>query len=264
MTKEESSDNKDTQVEADNKAEVKETNFPNDEAQVEEKQVEQPQDPELTKWIEETGSLENAYQRVKGSQSEVEKLREEAEKTAKEKADFEAQIAHELQQVYQKDPDTASKLFGMEIPTKEEKQENPSLDANQIAAQAAKQAQAKIEVDTFHEKNSHLIKDDGDWQAIQDVALSFVGKTDSENKPYTIKSALKDALLLRHKELIGDDAVMKHLSAEANRVSATEQGDVTGGSSAEVELTEEEISMAKQMGVDIEKWKKRKQQQLQS
>lgn len=254
--------------EANNKAEAKEPNFPEiDKGQVDkEKQETEPQDPELKKWIEETKDLPNAYKRVQGAESEVEKYREQFEKAQKEKDEFQQQVAQELKAVYEKDPETASKLFGYDdkgnpIVTQEKKTEQP-LDASAIAQEAARQAHAKIEVDNFYRNNTQYIKDEADWATIQSIALKFVGEKDSDGNPYNIQTALKDALLIRHKELIGDDAVTAHLSAQAKRSSATEPGDISNSSgSGDVEITDEEAEMARQMGVDIEKLKERKRKQ---
>lgn len=279
MTKEDNADNKaqEETPKTDNKVEAKEPNFPDIDKGQDDKGKEEvkPQDPEMQKWLDETKTLENAYSRVKGSREEVEKYQQEIEAAKKEKEEFQQQVAQEIQAIYQKDPDTASKLFGVDAqgnPLNQDDQKGQTagsegeqqIDPNTIAEQAARQAQAKLEVDNFYENNSQYVKDEDDWAAIQKLALKFVDEKDADGKPYTIKTALKDALLIRHKELIGDDAVMKHLSNQAKRVSATEHGDAGGSSAGEMEITDEEIAMAKEMGVDIEKYKKRKQRQLQS
>lgn len=246
MTDNQMDDNKSAQ--GNNKPEVKEPNFPEiDKGQVKpENQDTTPQDPELAKWIKQTKDLPNAYKRVKGAESEVERWRREAE--AKEKAynELQQQLSAELKQVYEKDPDTFSKVFGLEQPaSKEGKQEVPIPDAAQIA----RQVQAKIEVDNFYTRNQGYISDENEWNDIQDVALSFVGKKEKSGKPYTIQTALRDSLILRHPELIGDKAVMEHLTSQAKRESASEPGDIPSGSSSnDVEATQEELTIWRAMG----------------
>jgi len=251
MTKEEKSDNKDTK--SDNKEpEKKEPNFPDMEPAEpkKEKKETESQDPELKKWMEETGSLENAYKRVQGSQQEVEKYKEELER---QKA-YQEQIAGELQYIYRKDPETAAKLFGLQIDQTEQQTDAGQKEGEQqqdVSGEIARQVQAQVELNSFKERNSQFITDDDDWQAIQDIALGFVGKNDEKGNPYNIQSALRDALLIRHKELIGDQAISEHLTSEAKRASASESGDIPGGSSDSNELSQDYYDTAAAMGIEL-------------
>lgn len=250
-------DNKST---ADNKAtEVKEPNLPDsNKGQVEpEKKEIEPQDPELQTWIEQTKDLPNAYKRVKGAESEVEKYRSQIEQKEKEQAEFQQQIAQELNALREKDADAFNKLFGQ--PEAKTQAETPKIpDATDIA----NQVQAQLEVNRFYENNSQHIKNVDDWEKIQRRAVKFVGDTDDSGKPYTIQTALRDAMLLQYKNLIGDKAVMAHLTSAAKRASASERGDIPSGSAeGDVELSSQEIDMAQSMGVSLEKYKARKRKQ---
>lgn len=261
MTDELNADNK-APIQGDNKpTEAKEPNLPGQEVKDQE-----PQDPELQKWIDETKDLPNAYKRVKGSESEVKKYREQLEQKDKEQQAFQAQLAQELRAVYEKDPETASKLFGMPPEKKSEPQKGipaqPQVDAGEIA----RQVQAQLEVTRFYENNQGRIDNEEDWAEMQSLALGFVGKRDRTGKPYTIQSALRDAMVLRHPNLISDKAVMEHLTSSAKRASASETGSVPSGSASDENL-EGYDDLAQEMGINLspesrkrlaEKKKKRK------
>lgn len=248
MNEDNNGDNKPT--EGDNKpSEVKEPNFPElekEKEQPEEKKQETPQDPEMQKWIEETKDLPNAYKRLQGSRSEAEKFRKEAEEAKKAQDEFQAQVASELQALYEKDPEAAAKLFGVQAPQGASQTPTaPTVDPDEIT----RKVRAEIEVDNFYERNREYIQGEEDWKNIQDIALSFVGKVDASGNKYTINNALRDALILRHQELIGDKAVMNHLSSQAKRESASESGDIAGGSASnDAEVSEEEINVWREMG----------------
>lgn len=245
---EEESDNKDPK-EVDNKTPE---NLPTEDTEVKAPEPKKEEDPERAKWMEDTGSLENAYKRIQGGQEEVEKYRKEAEDTKKQWDDYQAQVAQELQAVYKKDPEVAAKLFGIEQPKTEEQTEQPQIDPKQIAQQAATEARAQIEVETFYERNQSHFKDEDDWKNTQDVALSFVGKLDKDGKPFTIQTALRDATLLRHPDLIGDKAISDHLTSEAIRASASESGDSPTGDAAEGgKQNDQQDELAKEMGIEM-------------
>ncbi len=232
-------------------------NLPTEESKVETKPEETKEevDPEMAKWMEDTGSMENAYKRVQGGAEEVEKFKKEAEDIKKERVDYEAQVAAELQQVYQKDPELAAKLFGMEQP-KSDTTEQQTIDPKEIATQASNEAVARIQVDNFYENNKSHFKTEQDWENTQAIALSFVGKTDREGNPYTIQTALRDATLLGNSELIGDKAISEHLTSEANRASASESGDTPSGESSEDGKLDQDVEkhmedLAPELGIEL-------------
>ncbi len=224
------------EVKPDNKGEeeVNNTtpNLPTEESEVKPEEPKEEVDPEMAKWMEETGSLENAYKRVQGGAEEVEKFKKEAEDTKQAKANYEAQVAAELQQVYQNDPEVAAKLFGMEQP-KSDTTEQQNIDPKEIATQASNEAVARIQVDNFYENNKTHFETKEEWQNTQAIALSFVGKTDGKGDPYTIQTALRDATLLRNPSMIGDEAISEHLTSQANRASASESGDASTESTSD-------------------------------
>ena len=235
-------------VQADNKAPA----FPTMEPKV--VTPAEPVDEEMKQWMDTTKTLENAYKRTKGSESEVSKWKQEAEQSKKEKDDYQKQLSDEIAAIYQKDPETAARLFGVEVPkvdVKQEGQQQPIISTENVY----REVQARIEVDRFHEKNKQHMSDESDWQNIQDIALSFVGKKDRNNVPYNINTALNDAMVLRHPNLISDKAIAQHLTASANRASASEYGDVpsgtsTGGLTGEEEQMAQEI--ANNMGIPLD------------
>jgi len=235
-------------VQADNKAPA----FPTMEPEV--ATPAEPVDQEMKQWMDETKTLDNAYKRIKGSKSEVAKWQQEAEQAKKEKDDYQKQLSDEIASIYQKDPETAARLFGVEVPkvdVKQEGQQQPIISTENVY----REVQARIEVDRFHEKNKQHMSDESDWQNIQDIALSFVGKKDRNNVPYNINTALNDAMVLRHPNLISDKAIAQHLTASANRASASEYGDVpsgtsTGGLTGEEEQMAQEI--ANNMGIPLD------------
>ncbi len=254
MAEEEESNNKDTkEEETDNKVSE---NLPEEETEVksEEKPKEEAQDPEMAKWIEDTGSLENAYKRNQGGQEEVEKFKNQADESGKKLDEYQQQMAQELRAIYDKDPKAAAKLFGMELPKEgEEQTEQQPVDPKQLAKEAAIEARADIEVETFYERNQAHFKSEDDWKDTKDIALSFVGKKDGEGKPYTIQTALRDATLLRKPDLIGDKAISDHLTSEAIRASASESGDTPTGNAAEGgKQNDEQDELAEQLGMNLD------------
>ena len=244
---EEESDNKDTEEkEVDNKT----PNLPPEEPEVKPEEPKVEEDPEKAKWMEDTGSLDNAYERSQGSREEVDKSKKELEEANKKQLDYEAQVAQELNAYREKDPEAFDKIFGVEA-TKEEAKEQV-IDPKQITRDAAIEARAQLEVDNFYERNQDQFKDKEDWKDTQEIALSFVGKKDSEGEPFTIQTALRDATLLRHPELIGDKAISDHLTSQANRASASESGDSPTGDSAEGgKQSEQQDELAEQMGMTL-------------
>lgn len=219
MTNENQGDNKPN---ADNKApEVKP--FPQEQAK-------EPQDPELAKWMADTKDLPNAYKRVKGAESEVEKYRSQLEEKESQFNQYQQQVAQELKEVITKNP-TVAEAFGIKLPEKPKKGKEPQYNPDDVA----RQVQAQVEVSNFRERNGQYITDDNDWDAIQDIAVGFLGKKDTDGKPYSVQTALRDALLIRHKDLIGNKAVSSYLTSQAKRASASESGSTSSTSSDELE-----------------------------
>lgn len=251
MTKEQESDNKDKEV--DNKTE----NLPPEESEVKAEESKEEVDPAKAKWMEDTGTLDNAYERSQGSAEEVEKYKKEAEDIRQEQETYQAQITAELKAVADKDPEGAAKLFGYELP-KEETTEQPTVDPKELVKQATVEVRAQMEVEAFHQQNQDKFKDDDDWQNTRSLALSFIDKIDGEGKPYTIQTALRDATNIRHPDLIGDKAISEHLTSKANRASASESGDTsadstdTGKINPDVEKHMEDLAPELGMNLDSE------------
>lgn len=236
-------DNKEKEV-------VAEPNLPGQDPVVETK-TEDALDPETSKWIKETGSLENAYKRLQGSKSEVERWRKEAEEAKKSQDAFQQQLAEELKAIRERDAENFDKLFGVQTQaaTGQQPQSQPvQIDPNKMQEEISRQVRADMEVTSFRERHQDKIGDEQDWEAIKDIARGFVGKIDRNNKLYTIQTALMDATLLRHPDRIGDKAISEYLTASANRDSGAMPGDIPSGSSTDdVELTEDEMATVKNM-----------------
>ncbi len=241
-------DNK-SKEEDDNKSkeeEEKEPNLPgldDNKPETEEEEVKEPQDPDYEKWAKDTGTMENAYKRSQGSRDEVDKLNTERDEVKTQND----QLVQEIQAAFQKDPKAAEELFGVNAmgqPVGDKKEGIPeTVDPEKLKQEITSNVQAKIEVDRFYSLNKEHVKDETDWENVKQIALSFVGKLDKDNKPYTIQTALKDALLLRHPELLTDNAVMEHMASEQQRDSAAEPGDMPSGTSDTVvddKLSDEE------------------------
>lgn len=239
-----------TSQDADNTApEEKAPNLPVDKP-TEEVKAPEPQDPELAEWSSQDNEM--TYKRYKDSSAEAERLKDVAATTQKEWDNYQQQVAQELQAVYQKDPEVAAKLFGIEVPKEADATEQPTVDPKQIAHEAAIEARAQLEVESFHQRNESQFKDEDDWQDTQALALSFVGKKDGEGNPFTIQTALRDATLLRHPELIGDKAISDHLTSQANRASASDSGDTPAGTSPDdKELGPKYDELAEEMGIEL-------------
>jgi hypothetical protein len=261
----------DNKGQGDNKPSEVNPNLPISPGQEEEVKPE-PQDPDYEAWAKETGSLENAYHRVKGSRAEVDKWRQEAEEKERMQKEFREQIATEIRGIYEKDPDTAAKLFGVDIngnplqPKGEEGQ--PVFNPEAIKQEVAATVRADIEVNSFYEKNRDKVGTEKDWKAIKDIALSFVGKRDRSDNPYNIQTALMDAMLIRKPELMADKAISDYLTTKANRDSAAMPGDMPSGSSSDdIGLEDSELEMLRAAGATkkiIEGVKRRKAQRLQN
>jgi len=269
MNQEINGDNKPTEV--DNKTtEVKEANLPN----LQEEKVEQPkapQDPDYEKWAKETGNLQNAYHRVKGSAAEVEKWRKEAEEAKEYRTKFD-QISQELQFLAKSNPKLAKQIQdSLANPTEEVDEsdnkviaELPPEDKKLLDNLRFKEAQeAKQTISSFRKSFQGYIQTEDQWEAIREHAKSLDGKRDINGNPYTLKSALQAAIRAEMPQVISDKAALETYASTANRDSAAEAGDIAFGRTNDVALSPEEENMVKrfsQFGATREGYLKRKAQ----
>lgn len=270
MTEEIIADNKAAAVVGDNKpTEVKEANLPSLKEEVVEK-PKAPQDPDYEKWAKETGNLENAYHRVKGSAAEVEKWRKEAEdaKTYREKYD---QISQELQFLAKTNPKLAQQIQNsLANPAEEEQPDNkviaelPPEDKKLLDNLRFREAEeAKRTITSFRKSFQGYIQNEDQWEAIREHAKSLDGKKDINGNFYTLKTALQASIRAEMPQVISDKATLETYASTANRDSAAEAGDTAFGRTTDATLSPEEEAMVKrfsQFGATREGYLKRKTQ----
>jgi hypothetical protein len=261
-------DNKAPVVETDNKVETKEANLPNLKDETVEK-PKAPQDPEYDKWATETGSLQNAYHRLKGSAAEVEKWRKEAEEAKDFKVKYD-QISTELQTLAAKDPELVERIQkslsgeATEADNKELRAELPPEDRKLLDNLRAKETYDAMQtIKSFRENFKDYIQTEAQWDAVREHAKRLDGMKDINGNPYTLKTALQVALRAERPEVISDRSSMETYASTANRDSAAEAGDTGYGRASDINLDPQEEEMIKrfsQFGVTREGYLRRKAQ----
>lgn len=208
----------------------------------------EPADPEYEKWVKDTATMENAYKRVKGSASEVEKWRKQAEELEKVKSQHD-QITQELQILAQRDPELVERinktLLGeTESDNKETTVDLPPEDRKLLDNLRARETHNAIgTINKFRDSFKDYIQNEEQWDVIREHAKSLDGKRDIKGNPYTLETALQAAIRAEMPEVVSDQAALRAYAASVNRDSAAEPGDTSSGRSSEASLSPEEEAM---------------------
>ena len=225
-------------------------------------------DPDFKKFQDDAGSVEIAYKRWKDSSTEGERLSEEQKQLKEELEEakkYSENLTTELQDVFQKNPKLAEavqKELAGESTDATEKSSLSTEDRKLIDSVRTQQvAEAQIAIQNFQEENKDFIQGKDDWEQVKTIATRLEGATDRQGRPYTLKTALKDALILHNPEIIADKAKMEALAAVERRDSASEAGDMPSGTTTQglPELTDNEREVAKMGGISEEAYAKAKQ-----
>lgn len=264
MTEEIKDDNK--SIEGDNKPiETPEAPLPN--LPEEPKQPTEPQDPEYDKWAKETGSLQNAYHRVKGSAAEVDKWRKEAETLAKVKAEHD-QLTQELRLAAERDPELLVRiqkaLVNEPVADNKETVELPAEDRKLLDNLRAKETYEAMEtIKKFRTSFKDYVQTEEQWDAIREHAKRLDGTRNINGVPYTLETALQAAIRAEMPAVVSDRAALEAYASSVNRDSAAEPGDTASGRASDINLDPEEEAWIKRFskyGVTREGYLRRKAQ----
>lgn len=223
-----------------------------------------PVDPDYQRYLEETKDLPTAYKRYTDSSKEAVRQKEEREEIEQQKKQYEDYVnnlAQEVQIIQQNNPELLKQwqeavTRGVTTPNQPQATQ---INPEQIEARAMRAAEFKVDLNKFWDDYGNVVKDEAEKVSIMKTAKNFEADGIFDpltKKPYTLRGALLAATKLHHPELMKTDT-----TSFERRDSAAEAGNLPlssrNSSSDEVDLTQEQVEVARKMGITPEAYAKR-------
>lgn len=239
-----------------------------------------PVDPEYSQWAEKHKDLQTAYKEYKNLENRYSGSSKEGERLSNELAQakqYQEKLVSELQAIAKRNPKLAeqieqevSALYSGEPVQTGEQSEQAQLPQEVMdvihTVKARERAEADSTIATFRDAYKDYVNDEN-WEDIKALASSLdpvvnPRAKDEHGRPYTLKTALRAALILKNPNIIADQAKMEQLAHLERRDSASEPGDYPSGSSSGESLSElEEQMLRKFPSVNRDSYLRRKAQE---
>jgi hypothetical protein len=225
--------------------------------------------------------LQSAYKAYKELESRYEGSSREGKRLSEERQHLQNQIAQldqyksafsRLEDIAQKDPEIVDRIKKALNPEESDDEELGDTDTGTEArlskedrkllneVRARQESDIKNRAVAFREKHKDAVSSDEEWSRVLNIASSLDGKSDKDGRPYTVETALRDAMIIMKPDVIADRAKMEAFAEIERRDSASESADLPPGRSdtgEREELSPEYEDLAEKFGVSKERLAKR-------